>query len=141
MNDFSFNDLEIGFRQEFEAHIDHDQMQKFMEITGDVNPLHRDEVFAQEHGYPDTVVYGMLSASYLSTLAGVYLPGKQSLIHYVEIKFIKPVFPRDTLHIRGEVTELNDIAGTKQMTLKVEIRNDKDEKVIRGKMKIGFLEK
>ena len=72
----------------------------------------------------------MLTASFLSTLAGVYLP--------VETKFTKPVYIGDLLNISGEVTEINDTVN--QIVLKVEIRNQNEEKVLRGKMKVGFLD-
>ncbi|MBQ9091319.1 MAG: hypothetical protein IJY52_03500, partial [Anaerotignum sp.] len=48
----------------------------FLAITGDINPLHNDQEFAQKQGHPDKVAFGMLTASFLSTLAGVYLPGR-----------------------------------------------------------------
>lgn len=68
---------------------------------------------------------------------GVYLPGKYSLIHQVETKFIRPVFVGDVLTVKGEVAELNDTV--EQMLLKVVITNQKGEKVLRGSMKVGFL--
>lgn len=42
------------------------------------------------------------------------------------------------LDISGEVTEINDTVN--QIVLKVEIRNQNEEKVLRGKMKVGFLD-
>ena len=80
----------------------------------------------------------MLTASFLSTLVGVYLPGERSLIHSVETKFTKPVYIGDVLNVCGEVVEINDTV--KQIVLKVEIRNQYEEKVLRGKMKVGFLD-
>ena len=47
----------------------------------------------------------MLTASFLSTLAGIYLPGEKSLIHSVETKMIKPVFIGDELIVTGKVSE------------------------------------
>lgn len=79
----------------------------------------------------------MLTASMLSKLAGVYLPGRYSLIEEVDAKFVSPVYVNDTLCISGVVTELNE--SVQQMVMKVTIRNQNEEKVLRGKMKIGFL--
>ena len=42
------------------------------------------------------------------------------------------------MDISGEVTEINDTVN--QIVLKVEIRNQNEEKVLRGKMKVGFLD-
>lgn len=79
----------------------------------------------------------MLTASFLSTLAGVYLPGENSLIHSVETKFVKPVFVGDTLLVSGEVAEKNEHFPV--IKLKVVITNQKKEKVLRGSMQIGVL--
>ena len=106
-------------------------------MTGDVNPLHTDETFAKEKGYGSNVAYGMLTASFLSTLAGVYLPGERSLIHSVESKFTKPVYVGDTLKISGQVTECNEMFSV--FTMKTTIVNQKGEKVLRGKMQVGII--
>jgi len=99
--------------------------------------LHTDAEFAKTKGYDSCVAYGMLTASFLSTLAGVYLPGEKSLIHSVETKFVKPVFVGDTLTITGKVSEKNELFSV--ITLKVTITNQRAEKVLRGSMQIGVL--
>ena len=79
----------------------------------------------------------MLTASFLSSLAGMYLPGEKSLIQSAEVKFLQPVFPGDTLRVCGEVKELNE--SVQRMVLKTIIYNQEQRKVLRGEMKIGFL--
>lgn len=138
MNRYSINDLSIGHKEVFTVEVTTEMFNKFREITSDINPLHNDEDFARNLGHKGRVAFGMLTASFLSTLAGVYLPGERSLIHSVETKFTKPVYIGDVLSISGEVTEINDTVN--QIVLKVEIKNQNDEKVLRGKMKVGFLD-
>ena len=138
MNHYSINDLSIGHKEVFTVEVTSEMFDKFREITGDINPLHNDEDFAKNLGHKGRVAFGMLTASFLSTLAGVYLPGERSLIHSVETKFTKPVYIGDVLSISGEVTEINDTVN--QIVLKVEIKNQNGEKVLRGKMKVGFLD-
>ena len=111
---------------------------KFKEITGDINPLHNNEDFAKDLGHKGRVAFGMLTASFLSTLAGVYLPGERSLIHSVETKFTKPVYIGDVLNVSGEVVEINDTVN--QIVLRVAIKNQNEEKILRGKMKVGLLD-
>ena len=62
------------------------------------------------------------------------MPGERSLIKEMKIKFAKPVYPGDTITVSGEVTDKNDTFN--MIVLKVTIRNDKDEKVLRGSMDI-----
>jgi Acyl dehydratase len=137
MNVYKYDDLFVGMTEIFISQVTEEMMKAFLSITGDINPFHNDATYAKKVGYENRVVYGMLTASLLSTLAGVYLPGKYSLIQLVEIKFVKPVFVGDVLSIKGTVNELNDTV--KQITLNVTITNQKQEKVLRGKMKIGVL--
>lgn len=137
MNSYGFEEIDVGTEEAFQVTVTQDMLDKFRSITGDENPLHTDKKFAEKKGYPDCVAYGMLTASFLSTLAGVYLPGEKSLIHSVETKFVKPVFVGDTLTITGKVAEKQELFSV--LMLKVTITNQKNEKVLRGSMQIGVL--
>ena len=137
MNEYRFQDLQIGLTESFEATVTAEMMENFRQMTGDINPLHNDNQYAKEHGFEDCVVYGMLSASFISTLGGVYLPGKYCLIQSVETKFVNPVFVGDVLTVSGTVKELNDTV--QQAVIKVEMKRGA-EKVVRGCLKVGFLE-
>ena len=137
MNHYNYDEIEVGMKKEFQAVITDEMLEKFRTITGDENPLHTDSEFAAGKGYSKQVCYGMLTASFLSTLAGVYLPGEKSLIHSVEIKMTKPVFSGDQLTISGEVTEKNDLFSV--FIMKITILNQNKEKVLRGKMQVGVI--
>ena len=138
MNEFKFTDIKVGMEEQFQVTLTEDMLEKFKDITGDINPLHNDLEYAKSKGYDENVVYGMLTSSFLSTLAGVYLPGKYSLIHEVDILFKKTVFISDSpLTIKGTVIEINEMF--KQFKIKVEILNKNNEKVLRGTMKVGVL--
>ncbi len=138
MNEYRIDDLKIGMKESFEVTVTEEMMTAFCSVTGDVNPLHTDREYAKAAGYDDRVCYGMLTASFLSTLAGVYLPGRYSLIRTVEIKCALPVFVGDRLTVTGTVTEISTDYGFFEM--KVEIRNTSGEKVLRGNMQVGFVQ-
>ena len=137
MNHYQFEELLPGVSESFSVEITQKMMEQFLSITNDENPLHTDEVFARARGYEGRVVYGMLTGSFLSTLAGMYLPGEKSLIHRVEMEFPRPVYIGDRLTITGTVSEKND--GFRYIVVKVVIKNQKEEKVCRGKMRIGLI--
>lgn len=136
MNSYTYDEIEVGQTESFTVTITQKMMDDFLAITGDVNPLHNDEDFAREKGHPSKVVYGMLTSSFLSTLAGVYMPGEKSLIHEVTTKMIKPVYVNDTLTIEGCVKEKNDTFEF--IILKVAMRNQNGEKVLKAQMRIGI---
>ena len=134
MNTYSFDELKVGMSESFDVTITPEMLDSFKSITGDVNPLHNDEEFAKAKGHVGRVAYGMLTASFLSTLAGVYLPGEKSLIQQVETKFVNPVYIGDTLTVKGEIVEL--IESVQRLELKVLITNQNGKKVLRGTMQI-----
>lgn len=138
MNSFRFKDLQIGQSESFVYDVTEEKMNGFMELTGDINPLHVDDSFATNHGFCARVTYGMLSASLFSTLGGCYLPGRYCLIQQVEAKFVSPVYVGDTLNVTGVVKELNE--SVQQAVIKVLIKNQDGKKVIRGSLSVGFLE-
>jgi len=134
MNNYKFDELTVGMTESFKVTITEAMLDAFKGITGDVNPLHNDEEFAKAKGHPGRVAYGMLTASFLSTLAGVYIPGERSLIQQVETKFAKPVYIGDELTVTGEITEL--VESVQRLELKVTITSQVGKKVLRGTMGI-----
>ncbi len=50
MNEYKYNDIEIGNEESFKAVIDQEMMDKFKAITGDTNALHNDADFAKVGG-------------------------------------------------------------------------------------------
>lgn len=138
MREYKISDLAIGMKESFSRTITADMVKKFLDITGDENPLHVDSNFAEAKGFADRVVYGMLTASLISTLGGEYLPGKYCLIQGVEVKFSRPVYIGDELTVTGEIRRID--VDLKHTEIKVTIRNQKNEKVLRGVMKAGVMD-
>lgn len=135
MNHYRLADLTPGVTESFTVTITEEMMAQFYAITGDNSPIHMDADYAAGRGYPGRVVYGMLGASFLSTLAGVYLPGEHCLLHGVDLKFAKPIFIGDTLTVTGVVDEVNDTF--REITIKASIVNQDGKKVTRAAIRAG----
>ena len=135
MNHYRLADLTPGVTESFTVTITEEMMAQFYAITGDNSPIHMDADYAAGRGYPARVVYGMLGASFLSTLAGVYLPGEHCLLHGVDLKFAKPIFIGDTLTVTGVVDEVNDTF--REITIKASIVNQDGKKVTRAVIRAG----
>lgn len=137
MNHYSYEEIVEGQKECFTVTVTDKMLDSFEMITGDHNPLHRNSEYAQQKGYKEKVAYGMLTASFLSTLAGELLPGERSLIHKVEVEFPRPVYVGDVLQVEGIVKEKNDLFRT--LELKVTVKNQDGIKVLRGKMRVQVL--
>ena len=136
MNHYTLSEMTPGLTEEFTVTVTAEMMDAFCRITGDVSPIHMDETYAADRGYPGRVVYGMLGASFFSTLAGVYLPGEHCLLHGVECKFAKPVFIGDTLTVRGTVANVSEVGS--EAEIKAVILNQDGKKVTSGVIKAGL---
>lgn len=135
MNSYTLAQLAPGVTESFTVTVTAEMMEHFYAATGDCSPIHLDADYAAGRGYPGRVVYGMLGASLVSTLAGVYLPGEHCLLHEVDAKFAKPVFIGDTLTVTGRVAEVSETFG--EITVKYSIANQDGKKVTRGMYKAG----
>lgn len=135
MNSYTLAELRPGMTESFTVTVTEEKMELFRQLSGDESPIHIDAEYAQQRGYPSRVCYGMLGASFFSTLAGVYLPGEHCLLHSVESKFAKPVFIGDTLTVTGVVDEVNETFS--EITIKASITNQNGKKVTRGIIKAG----
>ncbi len=135
MNSYTYEEIGIGQTERFSVTVTEDMQDAFRKITGDFNPLHADAEFASRNGHEGCVVFGMLTMSFLSTLAGMYLPGKNSLIQKVDGKLRKPVYIGDTLTVEGTVSDKSDAVHV--ITVKYTITNRDGEKVAKGEMQIG----
>ena len=135
MNHYTLAELAPGMTEQFTVTVTAAMMDAFCALTGDCSPIHMSEEYASGRGYPGRVVYGMLGASFFSTLAGVWLPGEHCLLHSVEAKFAKPIFIGDTLTVAGRVGEVNESFG--EATIKAVITNQQGKKVTRGLIRAG----
>ena len=138
MNEYTYAELQTGQIETFSTEVTLEMEEQFRRITGDVNPLHRDDQYAREISggrFQSHVTFGMLTASLYSTLAGVYLPGKYSLIHSIDrISFNKPVFAGDVLTVTGTLTGKQD--DLKLIQVAVKITNQDEKCVSKADMKI-----
>ncbi|WP_026658264.1 MaoC/PaaZ C-terminal domain-containing protein [Butyrivibrio sp. AC2005] len=141
MNEYKLDQIEIGLEASFRKTVTTDMENAFREISGDDNPLHRDDEFTLAIGdgkFRKHVTFGMLTASLYSTVAGMYLPGKYSLIHSIdELSFLRPVYIGDELEVTGKVIDKRE--ELKLIVLKVVICNQFKEVVSRAKMKVIVL--
>lgn len=138
MNEYTIEEIQVGMSASFKKLITKEMEDSFRVITGDENPLHKEDDFALEisgGNFKDHAAFGMLTASFYSTVAGMYLPGKYSLIHsFDEISFMKPVFVGDELTVTAEVIDKDE--ALKMIRLKIIIKNQDNKKVSRAKMKV-----
>ena len=101
--------------------ISRSQIARFAAATGDFNPIHTDEAFAQKIGFPSIIAHGPLTLAFLTQALGrSFGPEK---VRGVTAQFRAPILPGDTLRIEGTVTDV--AAGRATCELRV-LRGDDD---------------
>ncbi len=135
---YSWSELSIGLTESFSVTVNQELQDTFTKLTGDINPMHLDSNYAVRMGYQDKIVYGMLTASFYSTLVGVYLPGQRCLFHECDVQWPKPVYIGDTLTIIGKISEMDE--RFHRIKIKAHILNQHNEKVSRASLSVGVVE-
>lgn len=104
--------------------------QKFGELTGDENSIHSDVDTAHALGFGDTPVHGMLLDSLVSSLMGTRLPGSGTIFASHDTRFIRPVFPGETVTVSVEITAIEDQGDMFAATLRGVVKNASGERVL-----------
>ena len=76
-------------------------------MSGDHNPVHVNDAYAETSKFGKRVAHGLLSASFFSGLFGTQLPGPGCLYVSQNLKFRRPVFIGDTVVAEVEVIKLD----------------------------------
>jgi acyl dehydratase len=89
---------------------------RYQGASGDFNPIHHDEEFAQAAGYPSVFSVGMLQAGILATYATDWLGADN--VRRFGVQFREQVWPGDRLVCTGTVTERVE-AGERTVSLEL----------------------
>lgn len=99
-------------------------------ITGDMNPVHMDEVAAAKSQFGGRIAHGMLTAGLISAVLGMKLPGPGAIYVNQTLRFTRPVRIGDTVTARVEVLEITVEKG--RARLSTTCRNQDGKVVLDG---------
>jgi len=131
------DDFTIGQRATFTKTFTDEDVRRFVEITGDRNPLHVDDAFAGKSQFGRRVLHGMLSASIFSTMVGMLLPGTGAIYRAQTVRFLLPVYVGDTLTAHFVVRSID--RAKHRLEIDAWIENQSGERVIEGICEVGLL--
>jgi acyl dehydratase len=107
------------------------QIVQYAGASGDYNPLHSDEPFATKvAGYPGVFAHGMLTMGMTARIITDWV-GDGQLLRY-GVRFVKQVWPGDTLTATASVTSVGDTDGRTVAEFEVTTRNQNGEVVLAG---------
>lgn len=103
---------------------------KYQGASGDFHPLHHDDVFAKETGFPSVFSVGMLQAGMLASFLTDWL-GPENIRRF-KIRFAEKVWPGDELTCRASVVALFDADDGRRARLEVECARQTGERALVG---------
>ena len=110
----------------------------FQTVSGDNHPIHYDIEYCRERGYAGLLAHGFQVLCFTAAGAGnfAHIIGN-SLIAFIEqsSKFLKPVYPGDTLYPALTIAALKPQRTTGVVTVAVSVHNQKNELVLSGEQK------
>lgn len=136
MVDKSFNEIAVGETASFSHHISEEDITRFLRLSGDENPLHVDEEYAQQTKFGGRVVHGLFLAALISRLIGVYLPGRRSLLLFTEFRFKAPARIGDLIKVEGRVIAKSP--ATRIVEEVIEVKKD-SMILVQGTVKVQVL--
>ncbi len=101
----TYDELQVGESATFTKTISETDVYTFAGITGDLNPAHVDAVSAANGMFKQRIAHGMLTASFISTVLAMKLPGPGTIYVSQEAQFRAPVFFGDTITAKAECIE------------------------------------
>jgi phosphotransacetylase/acyl dehydratase len=101
----TFDEIEIGDSAELIRKLTAQDIELFAVMSGDVNPAHVDEAFAQSDTFQKVIAHGMWGGALVSAVLGTELPGPGTIYLNQNLSFRHPVGLGDTVTVRVTVTD------------------------------------
>lgn len=132
----SFEELRLGeiFRAPSRT-IDSANFAAFQTVSLDNHPIHYDVEYCKRLGHPAPLAHGLQVLSFTAAGAGLFphVIG-ESLVGFIEVsaKFLKPVYPGDTLYPALEIIELTAQRTTGIVAMRATVHNQNRDLVLDG---------
>jgi 3-hydroxybutyryl-CoA dehydratase len=123
-----FDELKVGDRTISRGRtITEADLVMFSAFTGDWYPLHTDKEYAAQTMFGQRIAHGLLVLSVASGLARMD-PGVVVAFYGMDkVRFTAPTFIGDTIRVEAEVVEKSDKGAFGVVTIKQEIKNQRNE--------------
>lgn len=102
----TFQDLKIGQKASIQKTFTAADVTAFAGVSLDVNPIHMSAGYAKNTIFGKQIVHGMLTASLISAVLGIQLPGPGTIYLGQELRFSAPVYLGDDITAEVEIIEL-----------------------------------
>ena len=108
----TIDEIQVGETASLERVLTQQDIQLFASLSGNINPVHLDEEFANVNGAHGVVGHSMWGAALISTLLGTKLPGPGTTYLNQTLAFSNPVRLGDRLRVQVRASAKDAAAKT-----------------------------
>jgi 3-hydroxybutyryl-CoA dehydratase len=110
--------------------ISQEHINQYAKVSGDMNPLHIDSEYARQTRFDGTIAHGLMSVAFISDLMTRSFGCAWSSSGEMEVLFIGPVRPGDTITTEAVLVAMDETTG--RLELKLNCKNQLGKSVIAG---------
>jgi acyl dehydratase len=118
--------------------ITQETIDRYAVASEDPNPLHTDPQFAKTTPFKGTIAHGTMYLAYVSEMMMEWFPRLWLTGGYMEVSFLAPARPGDTLTVFGKVAEKSEGKGVLEVTFNVDVETQDGKKIIAGIAKVTW---
>jgi 3-hydroxybutyryl-CoA dehydratase len=126
-NEFSYS---VGDGFKYERLISSEDVQKFAEVVGDLNPVHLDATFAEGSFFKKRIVHAAFLGGLISKVLGMDFPGQGTIYISQNSVFKRPVYVDTAVTVEVKVTQV--IPEKRRLVLDTTILNAEGEVCMSG---------
>jgi len=117
------NEIKIGMMASYSQTITDTDIKLFSGISGDKNPVHMSDEYAEKSRFKKRIAHGLLSASFFSSLFGTKLPGEGCVYVSQNLNFKRPVYIGDTVTASITVTSIDILKSRVFFNTECKVKN------------------
>ena len=104
---YAIEDILVGMEMSYSQTVTDADVKAFAGISGDNNPVHMSDEYAEKSRFKKRIAHGLMSASYFSALFGTKIPGPGCVYVSQSLRFKRPVYLNDTVTATVTVQEVD----------------------------------
>lgn len=134
MQNITFDEMQVGQSASLTRTLTKKDIELFALVSGDVNPAHLDNEYANDSLFRGVIGHGMWSGGLISTVLGTVMPGPGTIYLGQEMQFKAPVRIGDAITVKLTVQSKHESKPI--VIFECVCENSKGEVVVQGTAKV-----
>ncbi len=134
MQNITFDELQVGQSASLKRTLTKKDIELFALVSGDVNPAHLDQEYADDSLFRGVIGHGMWSGGLISTVLGTVMPGPGTIYMGQEMTFLAPVRIGDEITVTLTVQSKHESKPI--VIFECICQNSEGEIVVKGSAKV-----